>query len=127
VKEGTERVTATPTWTAFGPRRIRPRANMLGAVLAVMFAWPAMTAVAPRYPAYMIALALGAAGWFTYLGIKARALVAFLLPPVALIWLNPLFGAEWFNRQGTLFFLPHAVFAVLLGTAAYTYAATEKQ
>jgi hypothetical protein len=127
MSEGTGHVTDVPTWTAFGPRRVRPRANLLGAVLAVMFAWPAMTAVDPKYPAYMITLALGAASWFTYLGVKARALVALLLLPVAMLWLNPLFGAEWFNRQGALFFLPHAVFAMLLGIAAYTYAATEKR
>lgn len=127
MSEGTEGVSSASTWTAFGPRHVRPRANMLGAVLAVMFAWPAMTAVAPKYPAYMIPLAIGAAAWFTYVGIKARALIAFLLLPVALLWLNPLFGAEWFNHQGALFFLPHAVFAILLGTAAYTYAASERK
>lgn len=127
MKEGTADVSAQPGWTLVGPRRQRPRANMVGAVLAVMFALPAMTSVPAKYPAYMIPLAVLAASWFTYLGIRARALVSFLLLPVSLIWLNPLFGADWFTHEGPAFFLAHAALALLFGTAAYTYAATEKR
>jgi len=96
-------------------------------VLAVMFAWPAMTAVQSKYPAYMIVLALGSSAWFTYLGVRAHALMGLLFLPVALIWLNPLFGASWFTHEGPGFFLPHAALALLFGTAAYTYTAVEKQ
>ena len=125
--EGSEHVSAMRSWTIFGPRLTRPRANLPGAVLAVMFALPAMTSVPTKYPAYMIPAALIAAGWFTYLGVRARAAVSMLLIPVALLWLNPLFGADWFTHQGPVFFLAHSALALLLGTAAYTYAATEKR
>lgn len=117
----------TPTpWTWFGPRRVRPRGNLPGIVLALMMAWPAMSDVEPRYPLHMVVLALGGAAWFLWLGVRARALVSLLLLPVASIWLNPLFGATWFTVQGPAHFLPHAALALLLGVAAYTYAATER-
>ena len=127
MSERTGDVSSQMGWTFFGPRPQRPRANMVGAVLAVMFALPAMTSVPEKYPAYMIPMAVLAAGWFTYLGVRARALMSFLLLPVALIWLNPLFGADWFTHQGPVFFLSHSAFAMLLGTVAYTYTATEKR
>lgn len=118
---------AVTTWTAFGARLQRPRPSTPGIVLALFFALPVMTDVAPQYPAYMIALAILAAGYFTWLGVRARALVSLLLIPVALLWLNPLLGADWFTTQGAAFFLPHAALAMLFGIAAYTFAATEKR
>lgn len=114
-------------WSWFGPRPQRPRGNMPGVVVALFFALPVMTSVEPKYPAYMIVLAIGAAAWFTVLAVKARALIGMFLLPVSLLWLNPLFGAEWFTHEGPLFFLPHAALAMLIGTAAYTYTATEKR
>jgi hypothetical protein len=96
-------------------------------VLAVLFALPAMTAAQPDYPVYMVVLALGSASWFTYLAVRARALVGLLLVPVALIWLNPLLGSAWFTHEGPGLFLPHSALALLFGVAAYTFAATEKR
>lgn len=100
---------------------------MPGVVLALFFALPVMTEVPPQYPAYMIGLALLASGYFAWMAIRSRALVGLLLPPVALLWLNPLFGADWFTAQGVAFFLPHAALAMLFGVAAYSFAATEKR
>ena len=100
---------------------------MPGVVLALFFALPVMTEVPPQYPAYMIGLALLASGYFAWMAIRSRALVGLLLPPVALLWLNPLFGADWFTAQGVAFFLPHAALAMLFGIAAYSFAATEKR
>lgn len=114
-------------WTAFGARLQRPRPSTPGIVLALFFALPVMTDVAPQYPAYMIGLALLAAGYFTWVGVKAHALISALYLPVSLLWLNPLLGAEWFTKQGVAFFLPHAALAMLFGIAAYTFAATEKR
>lgn len=118
---------ANEQWTFIGPRPTRARPNPPAMALAVLFAWPAMVSVPAKYPVYMIVLALGASVWFTWLGVKAKAGYSLLLVPAALLWLNPVFGADWFVAEGPKFFLPHAVLAMLFACAAYTYAATEKQ
>ena len=41
--------------------------------------------------------------------------------------ISMLLGADWFTHQGPVFFLAHATLALLFGTAAYTYLATEKR
>lgn len=114
-------------WTLLGPTRVRPRPSMLGIVLALLMALPNFERVPDHYPAYLIAMAIGGAFWFTWLGVRARAWVSLLLPPVALLWLNPFFGADWFVVQGPLFFLPHAGLSMLFAVAAYTYAARDRE
>lgn len=113
-------------WSAFGARPVRVRASMLGIVLAIMFALPVMTSVSSDYPSYMALFAFCGAGWFVWLAWRARAIVGLFLVPVALLWLNPLFGGTWFTRQGAPFFLAHSAIALLFGIGAYTFAATEK-
>lgn len=114
-------------WTLLGPTRVRPKGSMLGIALALIMALPNFEAVPARYPGYLVLIALGGAAWFTYLGIRARAYVGLVLLPVALLWLNPFLGADWFVKQGLLFFLPHAALSLLFATAAYTYAATARE
>lgn len=114
-------------WSFLGPRMYRPRPNYVALALSLLFAWSVMDDVPAQYPSYMIALAAGTAAWFTYLGVRARAVVSLLFVPVSLLWLNPLLGLDWFNHQGPTFFLAHSAMAILLGIAGYTYVATEKQ
>ncbi len=114
------------TWTVLGARPEKVRASMLGIVLALLFALQVMTSVPSSYPAYMALFAFCGAGWFTWLAWQAHAAVGLLLAPVALLWLNPLLGGQWFTHQGAPFFLSHSAIALLFGIGAYTFAATEK-
>ena len=113
-------------WTFSGPRLVQPRPSWTAAVLAFLFAWQVMMDVPPKYPMYMVLFAFLGAGYCVYAGAKARAWVSWLFVPVALLWLNPLLGLDWFNREGLPFFLPHAALAMLFAIAAYTYLAREK-
>ena len=113
-------------WTLLGPRHGRVRPSYTALVLAMLFAWPVMVAVPSTYPAYMTVLALGTGTWFAMLAFRARVIVGLLFIPVALLWLHPMFGAEWFTHEGPAFFLIHSAMALLLGVAGYTYAATER-
>ncbi|MHB0929235.1 MAG: hypothetical protein ACYC3W_10125 [Candidatus Nanopelagicales bacterium] len=115
------------TWSPLGERPARPRPSAVGMVLAVLFAWPVMVSVPLVYPKYMVLFAFGAAGWFSFQGFRQRALVAVLFPPVALLWLNPLLGGDWFTHSGAAFFLAHAAMALLCAVAAYSFTATEKR
>ena len=119
-------MTGKAPWTALGVRPLHPRPSYVALALAMLLAWPVMESVDAKYPEYMIAIALGAAAWGTTLAVRARSIVGLLLVPVALLWLNPLFGADWFTHEGPVFFLSHSALALLLGTAGYTFAATEK-
>lgn len=114
-------------WSLLGERPARPRPSTVGIVLAVLFAWPAMTAVSPTYPSYMIVFALGGSAWFAWKAMRARAIVGLLLLPVALVWVNPWLGADWFAHEGPAFFLAHSALALLFAVAAYTYTASEKR
>ena len=114
-------------WTLLGPHVDRPRPNYLSLALSLIFAWPVMGEVPERYPLYMVGLAIIVSTGYVWLGVRAHAAFALLFIPIALLWLNPLLGMEWFNHQGPMFFLAHAAMALLFGVAGYTYMASEKQ
>lgn len=126
-EQGGAHVPTSSAWSPLGDHPARPRPSAVGIVLAVLFAWPVMVSVPPVYPKYMVVFAFAAAAWFSFEGLRHHALVAWLFPPVALLWLNPLSGGEWFTRTGPAFFLPHAALALLCAVAAYSFTATEKR
>ena len=117
---------AVTSWTFAGPKLVQPRPSWTIAVLAFIFAWSVMTDVPASYPGYMIVLAFAGSAWCCVQGVKARAWVAWLFAPTAALWLNPLFDADWFTRQGPIFFGAHSALALLFAIAAYTYLAREK-
>jgi hypothetical protein len=47
--------------------------------------------------------------------------------PVALLWLNPILGGDWFESINPIMFLAHASMALLFALVAYTYEARERK
>ena len=113
-------------WSIVGPRPIQPRPSWTAAGLAIVFAVTVMFDAPSVYPTYMSLLAFAGAGFALVQGVKARAGIAFAFPIVALAWLNPLFGGDWFTRDGWEFFFTHTTLSLMFATAAYTYMAEEK-
>jgi hypothetical protein len=114
-------------WSLFGVRPAKPRPNVIALVVAFFLGFETFVAVQDSYPVYMSVLALGASAWAVYQGIKAKALLSFVFIPVALIWLNPLLGGDWFSELGTNLFLSHAALAMLFAISAYTFQASEQK
>lgn len=117
---------AKTSWSLLGKRPLRPRPNIIALVVAFLLGFETFVAVGDSYPAYMSVLALGASTWALVMGIKAKALFSLAFLPVALIWLNPLLGGDWFSELGTTLFLAHSALAMLFAVSGYTYQATEK-
>jgi small basic protein len=114
------------SWTLFGIRPQRPRPNIIALVVAFLLGFETFVAVTDGYPTYMSLLAIGASAWAVVMGIRAKALIAFLFIPVALLWINPLLGGDWFSELGTNLFLSHSALAMLFAVSGYTFQATEK-
>lgn len=113
-------------WSLLGARPLKPRPNVIALVVAFLLGFETFVAVTDGYPSYMSLLAIGASVWALVMGIKAKALIAFLFLPVSLIWLNPLLGGDWFSEIGTTLFLSHSALALLFAVSGYTFQATEK-
>lgn len=117
---------AKSSWSLLGNRPAKPRPNVIALVVAFLLGFETFVAVNESYPAYMSVLALGASTWALVLGIRAKALFSLAFLPVALIWLNPLLGGDWFSELGTTLFLSHSALAMLFAVSGYTYQATER-
>jgi hypothetical protein len=113
-------------WSLLGRRPANPRPNIIALVVAFLLGFETFVAVANSYPLYMSFLALGASAWALVMGIQAKSLISFLFVPVALIWLNPLLGGDWFAEVGVTLFLSHSALAMLFAVSGYTFQATEK-
>ena len=77
-------------WTIFGKRPGNPAPSWTPVILAFIFASQTFIDSSAGYPAYMSYLAFGSGLWFFYIGLKAKALIAFLFVPIAGAWLLPL-------------------------------------
>jgi hypothetical protein len=113
-------------WTVLGQRPTKPRPNIIALVVAFLLGFETFVAVTDGYPSYMAFLALGASAWAFVMGLRAKSLISFLFVPVALIWVNPLLGGDWFAEVGTTLFLAHSALAMLFAVSGYTFQATEK-
>ncbi len=113
-------------WTLFGKRPTNPAPSWTGAVLAFIFASQTFIDSSAGYPQYMSYLAFGTGLWFLYQGIRVKALVAFLVLPVASLWLLPLLAIDPFTKMNAITFSAHSLLALLFGVAAYTYTARER-
>ena len=119
-------MTANRTWSAFGPKWVKPRPNLTFSALAIIFAAQTFVPVEGAYPLYMVVIAWLSAGWVTWVGYQKRAWTAALAIPVAALWLNPILGGSWFDKVGIEFLLVHSALALLYALYAYTFLASER-
>lgn len=108
-------------WSLFGTYRKDGRISVLVSAIAVIFA--AQTFINPNgvYEDFMIWLAFATAAWVGYRAYKTKAIFGFAAFPVALTWLNPLLGGDWFDTVSVQFFFAHSVYAMLFAVYAYTF------
>ena len=108
-------------WKLVGTYRKDGRISVLVSSIAVIFA--AQTFVNPNgnYEAFMCWLAFATAGWAAWQAYKTKAILGFVGIPVALVWLNPLLGGDWFSTVSVTFFFAHAAYAMLFAGFAYTF------
>lgn len=116
----------TKSWTLFGSKLEKPRPNLTMSAVAVLFAAQTFVPGEGAYPIYMCILAWASAAWITWFGFKKKALLALLALPISLLWLNPIFGGNWFAAVGIEYLLTHAALALVWAGCAYTFLATEK-
>ena len=114
-------------YSIFGKRPENPAPSWTGLVLAFIIASQTFVDNSGGYPVYMVALALVASVWYLFLAGQARALigVGFILSAGG--WLTALTNPGSFDQMSLVPFLSHALLAVLLGIAAYTFAASERR
>lgn len=114
------------SWSWSGEKLEKPNPSWVFLALGFVFAAETFLDFAEVYPLYMVILALGAGAFGAYLGIKKKAILGLVLIPVSALWLNPLFGGDWFDELNTFSFLAHGALALLFGLAGYTFAAWER-
>jgi hypothetical protein len=119
-------MTANRTWSALGPKWVKPRPNLTFSALAIIFAAQTFVPVEGEYPFYMVVIAWLSAAWATWVGYQKRAWVAAFAVPVSLLWLNPLLGGSWLDEVGIEFLLVHSAIALLYALYAYTFLASER-
>jgi hypothetical protein len=114
-------MTDSKTWKIFGNYLKDGRISVLASAIAVLFA--AQTFINPqgKYEDFMIVLAMASAAWAVVQAIKTKAIFGFIAVPLALVWLNPALGGDWFNSVSIIFFFAHAVYAMVFAVFAYTF------
>ena len=76
-------MTTNRTWSAFGPKWVKPRPNLTFSALAIIFAAQTFVPVEGGYPLYMGVIAGLSAAYATWVGFQKRAWIAALAIPVA--------------------------------------------
>lgn len=112
-------------WSIWGVRPNVPRPLWALLAISLIVALETFGEPAIQYPWYMSALVLATAIWLSSQAFRRRALFGIVGPLLGAAWLNPLLGGSWFSEQGVLFFLPHALFALYVAIASYTFMARE--
>ena len=107
-------------WRFFGSYSKDIKPNFMGQVFAVLVAAQTFTDPGEKYPWLMALLIIAGAFYVGWLAIKTKSIFGLVVPLVSLIWLNPLFGGDWFNNI-PVFFFSQAALALLFGISAYTF------
>lgn len=107
-------------WTFLGTYTKDNKPNLMGQVFAVLIAAQTFSDPAQQYPWLMALLIIAGSFYVGWLAIKAKSVIGLLIPVASLLWVNPLFGGDWFFNI-PVFFFSQAALALLFGTAAYTY------
>jgi hypothetical protein len=114
-------------WSLLGKRPVPPSPSWTYVVLAFVIAAETFLEVQKSYPVYMSIAVIAGGAYASYAGFRAKSLFSLAVLPVSLIWLNPLFGGQWFVTLNPTMFISHSVMALLFGLVAYTYTAREKK
>lgn len=119
------RETPAPAWSWWGTRVEAPRPLWVLLAIALIVALETFGEPVAVYPWYMAALVLATSVWLGSQAIRRRSLFGVVGGALGALWLNPLVGGSWFSEQGLVFFLPHALFALYVAIASYTFMARE--
>ncbi|MEN9342701.1 MAG: hypothetical protein RIR24_288 [Actinomycetota bacterium] len=108
-------------WKPLGNYDKNSRVSIAVAAIAVIFALETFLNPAGNYEPFMSFLAFAAGGVAAYRAFKTKAYLGFLALPLALVWLNPLLGGNWFDSVSQVHFAAHSAFAMLFAIYAYTF------
>ena len=114
---------AAQPWSLRGAPVDKPRPRWVVLVLAVMVAFETFVERGDSYPLYRAVAVLASGAYVLFAGIQRKALLSLLAVPLAGLWVNPLIGGSLFTENGATFFLAHALYAVFLAVAGYTFMA----
>lgn len=114
-------------WTLLGARKVPPAPSWTFVVLAFLVGSETFLELAETYPLYMSLAVIGGGVWASISALNAKAIFGLMVLPVALLWLNPILGGDWFESINPMMFLAHASMALLFALVAYTYEARERK
>jgi hypothetical protein len=114
-------------WSLLGKRPVPPSPSWLYVVLAFLLAVETFLVAPDVYPLYMAVAVIAAGAWASYTAIAAKSLFGLTVLPVALLWLNPIFGGDWFTSLNAMMFLSHSAMAMMFALVAYTHLARERR
>lgn len=114
-------------WSTWGAKPQNPAPSWTGLVLAFFFAAQTFVDNSTGYPAFMTWLGVGASLAMLLLGLRKGSWLAGFYLLTAALFLSQALG--WLDFSGDLFamFASHALLAVLLAIASYTFLASEKK
>jgi hypothetical protein len=117
----------TAMWTLLGKRPVPPSPSWVYVVLAFLLAVETFLVAPDVYPLYISVAVVVAGAWASYTAIAAKSLFGLSVLPVSLLWLNPIFGGDWFTSLNPVMFLSHSAMALMFALVAYTYLARERR
>ena len=114
-------------WTLRGPVPESPGPSWAALVLAFLVAFETLVERGESYPLYLTIAVFVSAGWLVFEGVRKKALLAFGAIPISLLWLDSLLGGTLFVDNIVVFFAAHALYAVFLSVAGYTFMAYSRK
>lgn len=114
-------------WTLRGPVPESPGPSWAALVLAFLVAFETLVERGESYPLYLTIAVFVSAGWLVFEGVRKKALLAFGAIPIASLWLDSLLGGTLFVDNIVVFFAAHALYAVFLSVAGYTFMAYSRK
>lgn len=109
------------TWKLFGNYSSEARVSFAVSAIAIIFAAETFLNPAGAYEQFMSYLAFATALVAAWRAYKTKAIIGFLALPLALVWLNPILGGDWFDSISVVHFAAHSAYAMLFALYAYTF------
>ena len=118
---------ASSGWTLRGPLIESPGPSWAVLVLAFLVGFETLLERGDSYPLYLTIVVFVSAGWLVFEGVRKKALLAFAALPLASLWADSALGGTLFVDKLVYFFGAHALYAVFLSVAGYTFMAYSRK
>lgn len=108
-------------WSLLGQYDRAARNSSFGYVLAILVAMETFNSSGHRYKIWMSLLVIASGAYIFKKALNSKSILGLFTAALSLIWLLPIFDAQFFYNIDLTFMLLHSVFSLAVATGAFTF------